>query len=58
MSWLNGLSREERNEMFADACDAFQKTIINEREFREALSKLGLNATDVDDEVRRNAPKP
>lgn len=58
MSWLNGLSDEDRREMFVDACDAFAKTIISEREFRQTLSKLGYNATDIEDEVRRNAPQP
>ncbi len=58
MSWLNGISREEHAEIFTDACDAFQKTIITEKEFRETLAKLGFNATDIEDEVRRNAPQP
>lgn len=58
MSWLNGLSREEYDEIFVDACDAFSKTVISEEEFRQTLSKLGLNATEIEDEVRRNAPQP
>jgi len=58
MSWLDGISKVEQQEMFTDACDAFQKTIINEKEFRDTLIKLGFNATDIEDEVRRNAPQP
>ena len=58
MSWLNGLSQQDKDEMVADACDAFAKTIISEVEFRQHLAKLGYNATDIEDEVRRNAPQP
>lgn len=58
MSWLNGLSTDERLEMYVDACDAFAKTIINEKEFRQTLVKLGYNASDIEDEVRVNAPRP
>lgn len=56
MSWLNGLSTGERLEMYEDACLAFKNDIISEKEFRSHLAKLGYNASDIDDEVRRNAP--
>lgn len=56
MSWLNGLSTEERADMYDDACQAFSRGIINEREFRTNLAKLGYNASDIEDEVRKNAP--
>lgn len=57
MSWLNGLSQEDKDEMFSDACAAFSHDIIGEKEFRETLGKLGYNATDIEDEVRRNRPR-
>lgn len=56
MSWLNGLSTEERLEMYEDACQAFSRLIIDEKEFRTHLAKLGYNASDIEDEVKRNAP--
>lgn len=53
MSWLNGLSTDERLEMYEDACLAFKNDIISEKEFRLHLAKLGYNASDIEDEVKR-----
>lgn len=58
MSWLDGLDKSERDEIFLDACQAFTTTVITEKEFRETLARLGYNATDIDDEVKEHAPKP
>lgn len=52
MSWLNGLSTEERLEMYEDAIEAYRQALIGEQELRQTLAKLGYNATDIDDEVR------
>lgn len=52
MSWLNGLSTDERLEMYEDAIEAYRNAIIGESELRQTLAKLGYNATDIDDEVR------
>lgn len=58
MSWLNGLSREERTELFLDACAAYNNDQIGEKEFIETLAKLGYNATDIEDLVKSNVPTP
>lgn len=52
MSWLNGLSTEDRLEMYEDAIDAYKRAVISERELRLTLAKLGYNAKDIEDEVR------
>lgn len=54
--WLNGLSQAEKDEMFLDACEAFQTERISEKEFRETLAQLGYNATDIEDLVRNPSP--
>lgn len=54
--WLNGLSQQEKAEMFLDLLQAFSTDVITEKEFRESLAKLGYNATDIEDLVR--SPKP
>lgn len=56
MSWLNGLSAEERTEIYLDACAGFNGEFINEAGFREVLAKLGYNATDIEETVRQHAP--
>lgn len=57
MSWLNGLSTEERLEMYEDAIEAFKQRMISEYDLRLTLAKLGYNASDIEDEVRHNAPR-
>lgn len=52
MSWLNGLSTEDRLEMYEDAIEAFKRAVISESDLRNTLAKLGYNAKDIDDEVR------
>lgn len=52
MSWLNGLSTDDRLEMYEDAIEAFKRGIISEADLRFTLAKLGYNAKDIDDEVR------
>lgn len=52
MSWLNGLSTEDRLEMYEDAIDAYKRAVISEQELRQTLIKLGYNATDIEDEVK------
>lgn len=56
MSWLNGLSQSEQDEIYLDACEAFTANQIDEREFREVLNKLGYNATDTEDCVKQYRP--
>lgn len=57
MNWLSGLSQSDKDEMYHDSCDAFAAKSISEAEFRLALGKLGYNATDIEEEVRLNAPE-
>lgn len=54
MSWLNGISQSEKDEMYLDACEGFSSGVINEREFRDTLGRLGYNATDIEDCVRQH----
>ena len=57
MSWLNGLSDQDKIEMYLDACAAFNSEVITEKEFRACLAQLGYNATDIEDTVRQHAPR-
>jgi len=54
--WLNSLSREDWKEIYDDACDAYATGRINEQEFRLTLAKLGLNASDIEDDVKLQGP--
>lgn len=56
MSWLNGLSDDEKREMFDDSSAAFSVDLINEKEYRATLIKLGYNATDIEDCVKQYRP--
>ena len=58
MSWLNGLSREEIEEMFLDACAAYNIGVIGSVEFTMTLVKLGYNATDIKELERDHRPRP
>lgn len=57
MSWHDGLSQADKDEMFLDSCDAFSNSFISEKLFRESLAKLGYNAKDIEDLVKEHAPK-
>lgn len=50
------MTQAELQEYLTDFAEAFSLTVINEEEYRGALAKLGLNATDIEEEVRRNRP--
>jgi hypothetical protein len=54
--WLNSLSREEWKEIYDDACDAYATGRIDVTEFRLTLAKLGLNASDIEDDVKLQGP--
>lgn len=56
MNWLVGLSQSEKDEMYLDACSAFNSGVINDFEFRQTLVKLGYNATDIEDCVKQHQP--
>lgn len=56
MSWLNGLSQDEKTEMYLDACSAYNSGIINELELRQTLAKLGYNATEIQEIERQHRP--
>lgn len=58
MTWLSGLSSEEKCEMEEDSCEAFQRGMISDIEFRLALGRLGYNATDIQDFVKQYRPGP
>lgn len=58
MSWLNGLSDEDRKEIYEDNCAAYQSGVIGEKEFLECLIKLGYNATDIEEAEKFYRPAP
>lgn len=55
--FLNGLSGEERAEIYLDMCTAFNTRVILEEEFRATLGELGYNATDIEEIVTQHAPR-
>jgi hypothetical protein len=56
--WLSSLSPEDKAEMVEDLCQKLQEDLISVKEFQEQMGRLGFNATDIEEEVRRNAPHP
>jgi hypothetical protein len=58
MSWLNGLSDDDKREMYEDNCSAYQAGYIGYNEFYQCLVKLGYNATDIADAERFYRPNP
>jgi hypothetical protein len=51
------LTRSEYDEYLMDFSEGFREGMINETEYRHALANvLGMNATDIEEEVRRNRP--
>jgi len=57
-NWRGSLSSEEVQEVYEDACAAFQDNEISEKKFRQILGELGHNATDIDDAVKFYRPEP
>lgn len=58
MTWMNGLSREERQEVYEDRCAAYQQGIMSLQKFTIDLAKLGYNATDIAEAERFYRPSP
>lgn len=58
MNWLSGLSSSEKREMEEDSCEAFQRGMISDMDFRLALGRLGYNATDIQDFIKQYSPEP
>jgi hypothetical protein len=58
MAWLNGLSDDDRKEMFDDNCDAYNSGVIGFDDFVRCLAKLGYNATDIAELERFYRPTP
>lgn len=56
MNWFNGLSSEEKQEIYADSCAAYQSGVIKEIDFRKSLAELHYNATDIEDLVKFYRP--
>jgi Holliday junction resolvasome RuvABC DNA-binding subunit len=56
MNWLASLSQSDKDEMFQDACQAFQGDVIAESEYIMTLVKLGYNATEIADLVKEFRP--
>lgn len=56
--WLNGLSDDDRKEMFEDNVSAYNSGVIGLTEFTLCLAKLGYNATDIADLERFYRPEP
>jgi hypothetical protein len=51
------LSREDYDEYQMDFAEGFAQNLISETQYRQALAEvLGMNATDIEEEVRRNRP--
>lgn len=57
-SWLNGLTKEEQDEIYTDNCNAYNQGIVNEAEFRNCLVRLGYNAKDIEDLEKFYRPPP
>jgi hypothetical protein len=58
MTYLNGLSSEEKEEIRRDRCDAYQSGIMGLVEFSAELARLGYNATDIADMEKFYRPSP
>lgn len=58
MSWLNGLSKEDQEEMYEDNCVAYNSGVIEKKEFETCLVKLGYNATDIAELEKFYQPAP
>lgn len=58
MIWLNGLSDEDKKEMYADICAAYQSGTIDEKDLRQQLGYLGYNATDIQEAEKFYRPEP
>jgi hypothetical protein len=50
------LNQQEKDEVFLDACEAFELSELSEELFRAILGNLGYNATDIEDIVREHRP--
>lgn len=57
MTFMNGISQEEFNELIESFRHRFHYREITEQEFRAKLAKYGFNATEIEQEVELNAPK-
>ena len=42
--WSDSLSRNDKEEMIADLCDAYKYDYISEKELRRGLANLGLSS--------------
>lgn len=56
MSWYDGLSQTEKDEMYLDACAAYAAGSIDELDLRQTLAKLGYNATEIEETERQHRP--
>lgn len=56
MSWYDQLSQSEKDEMFLDACAAYNNCQIDELDLRKTLAKLGYNAKDIEDIEKEHRP--
>ena len=54
--WSDSLSRNDKEEMIADLCDAYKYDYISEKELRRGLANLGLNAIEIEEKVNGNLP--
>lgn len=51
------LTASERKEFTEDFAEGFRDGLINEQQYRNVLHRaLGMNATEIEEEVRRNRP--
>lgn len=58
MSWMNGMSSEEKGERYAAYCEEYQADRLGMKEFILALAKLGYNATDIEEAEKFYRPSP
>jgi len=59
MPYYRDLSQADKDELFDDRCEAFEKNIIDELAFRLELAALDYNATEIEEVVRfYRPPKP
>lgn len=57
-TWLNGLSDQDKREMYEDTCAAYQTGQINLLTFTQSLARLGYNATDIAEAEKFYRPEP
>lgn len=51
------ISKEEYDELLNAYAEDFRDRFIDEIEYKRRLARIGMNASDIDDEVRKHRPR-